>query len=235
MADDAAFPRHAAVQRDLRADDLLASARVRIATDRVGLARERVRRDAQGLVVRGRGHGRVGVELVDDVLRLVPPPLRRRRLGRDADGQDSVVHEMVKVGGLGGGDLDVGEPLDHTAADVAGDDQPHGEAVIRRERPPVLLPRDEHVVCGVERAVQRDRRAVRAVVALGQLAGGAAKVNVQLTLRVVAHARRAQQVGEPAAAPNGRRPSRRPPREADRLLDHVLLLAPVARADEENG
>mmetsp|Transcript_18663 Transcript_18663/g.62548 ORF Transcript_18663/g.62548 Transcript_18663/m.62548 type:complete len:682 (-) Transcript_18663:56-2101(-) len=234
VRDHSALPRDAAVERDLRADHLLAAARVRVPADGVQLPLEARGGDRQLLVVGRGGHGGVDVELVDDVVGLVPPALGGRRLRGDAHGEHAVIHEVVEVVRLGLGHLDGSEPLDHAPADVARDDEAHREAVVRHERAAVLLPGEHDVVRRVHDAVQRHRGAVGAVGPLGQLLRGPVEAHVQAALRVVLYARGEEHVAEAHAAPHGRGPGRRAPAEADGLLDHVLLLAAVPGAHEQD-
>ena len=74
--------------------------------------------EGQDLLVAWLRDGRVDVELVDDEVGLVPPALGRGALGVDELGQHAVVHVVEVVVALDRGDGDVGEPLDHAAADV---------------------------------------------------------------------------------------------------------------------
>lgn len=59
-------------------------------------------------------------------------------LGVDMGREDAVVLVMVVVVGLGGGDDDALDPLDHAAADAAGDDGADGEAVVGEQRLAIL-------------------------------------------------------------------------------------------------
>ena len=57
--------------------------------------------------------GRVDVELVNDVVGLVPPALGGGALRVDELGEHAVVHVVEVVGALLGSHRDLGQPLDH--------------------------------------------------------------------------------------------------------------------------
>mmetsp|Transcript_28577 Transcript_28577/g.88427 ORF Transcript_28577/g.88427 Transcript_28577/m.88427 type:complete len:348 (+) Transcript_28577:1531-2574(+) len=229
------MPRPAAVERDLDADDLPAAAPVGVALHIIRLLHVF---QLEHLAVARRRDRRVDVELVDDVVRLEPPALGLGLLRRDVDGQDAVVLEVVVVVGARVRDLDLLEPLDHPAADEARDDDAEREAVVRLEPLAVLLPAEDDVVRLVHDVAERQRRAVRPVGARGELLVRAAEGDVAAVVPrrgVRRDAVRREDVREVAAAPLGHAEARRAPVEADGALDHVLLLAAVARADEEHG
>ena len=228
-------PRLAPVERHLDADDLAAAAAVGVALDVVRLA---AAGQVQHLAVAGPRDRGVDAQLVDDVVGLEPPALGLGLLGRHVHGQHAVVLEVVVVVRARVAHADLREPLDHAPADEAGDDDAHGEAVVRLEPLAVLLPADHDVVGLVHGVAQRHGRAVGAVGAGGQLLDGPAEADVAAVVprrRVRRDAVGGQDVGEVAAAPRRHAEAGGAPVEADRALDHVLLLAAVARADEEHG
>ena len=128
LIDLADIPVDATVPTDLDAADPAPTTSVRISGNLVLLID--LLGNAQSLVVVGLRDGRVDVELVEDVLGLVPPIALERFLGGDVRGEDAVVMVVVVILGLVRDDVDGGEPLDHTAADVAGNDETDGEAMI---------------------------------------------------------------------------------------------------------
>ena len=66
-----------------------------------------VRCQVDDLVVIRRRHGRVDVQLVEDVLRLVPPSAREALLGRDVWREDAIVVIVVVIPRLMLDDVDV--------------------------------------------------------------------------------------------------------------------------------
>ena len=78
----------------------------------------------------GLEHGRVDVDVVDDVLGLVPPALLVREVRVDVGRQHAVVEEVVVAVGRGRGDLHLAEPLDHAAADDAREQGAQRRAVV---------------------------------------------------------------------------------------------------------
>ena len=81
-------------------------------------------------------------------------------LGIHVRRQHPVVVEVVVVAGLLRADLDLGEPLHHAAADVAGDDEADGESVVRLQEFAVLLVRQNHVLRFVHCNIDGDARPV---------------------------------------------------------------------------
>ena len=79
--------------------------------------------------------GRVDVEVVDDVLWVVPPLLLRAGLvGLDLGRDDLVVPEVEVVLRLLVGDDNLVEPLDGPPTDLTGNDQPERKACESGER-----------------------------------------------------------------------------------------------------
>mmetsp|Transcript_12452 Transcript_12452/g.31806 ORF Transcript_12452/g.31806 Transcript_12452/m.31806 type:complete len:495 (+) Transcript_12452:1055-2539(+) len=218
-------PRLATVDRDLHADHLPPAARVAVAADRVGLLGLCERHHLQVARVRD---GRIDVELVDDVIGLVPPALGVGDLGSHMLGQHAVVVVVEEVVRLVGRHCDLVEPLDHAPSDVARDDQPQWEAVIRAKTLAVLLVGEEDVACRVHRREVIDRRAISA---FGHLLDADEAHMVGALLRSL-NAAVLEHVTQPHALPHGRAHAGGTPVEADRLRDQILLFAPVARADE---
>mmetsp|Transcript_12496 Transcript_12496/g.30326 ORF Transcript_12496/g.30326 Transcript_12496/m.30326 type:complete len:668 (-) Transcript_12496:2-2005(-) len=220
-------PGVATVEGDLHAADAAPAPRVRVASHRV-LGRRG--RELDHLAVRGRRHGRVEVELVEEVLGLVPPPVPVRDLLVHLGGQDAVVEEVVVVIALLLGDHDLGEPLDHAPADPSRDDHAHGVPVVGHQPLPVLLVRDDDVTERVHRMVVGERGPVEAV---GELVG-ALEAHEVGALRARLDARLDQEVPERNAGPVGARGPGGAPVEANGLLGHVLLFAAVARARDSD-
>mmetsp|Transcript_16157 Transcript_16157/g.51567 ORF Transcript_16157/g.51567 Transcript_16157/m.51567 type:complete len:360 (+) Transcript_16157:1845-2924(+) len=218
-------PRLAAVERQLHADDFAAASGVGVAANGVFLA---LAREGNNLQMARVGDGRVDVELVDDEVGLVPPALGGRTLGVHKLGQNPVVHEVEVVVRLLGGHRNVGEPLDHAAANVAGNDEAERVAVVRGQALAVLLVREDEVAGRVHRHVPRDRRAVAAQ---GHHLG-ADKADMVCAVGGLLHAALEQHVAQQHALPDGGGDSRSAPAEADCLLYQVLLLAAIAGADE---
>jgi hypothetical protein len=148
--------------------------------------------------------------------------------------QDAVVLEMVVIVGLGGGDDDALEPLDHAATDAAGDDDAHREAVVRQQRLAVLHVGEHDVPRRVQGPLARDAGAVLGSPAAGEVLG-ALEAHVEGAALAGHDAAAAEHVAEARTAPHGRGHAGGAPVEAHRLLHHVLLLAPVARARQRHG
>ena len=92
MIEIAEGPRLATVRRDLHPNHLAPAAVVRVALDRVRLLLK-----GDDLKVARVGNRRVDVQLVDDEVGLVPPPLSIGDLGSHVFGQHAVVVEVEKV------------------------------------------------------------------------------------------------------------------------------------------
>mmetsp|Transcript_32498 Transcript_32498/g.77627 ORF Transcript_32498/g.77627 Transcript_32498/m.77627 type:complete len:530 (+) Transcript_32498:1316-2905(+) len=244
LVDFADLPVLSAVGRDLDTGDAPSAAGVGIAAHLVRAPD--VLGEVDRLAVIGRGHGRVNVELVEDVLGLVPPSSREGLLGGDVRGEDAVVVVVVVVLRLVLEDVDVGEPLDHAAADVAGDDESDREAVVRLEPLPIRLVGDEDIIRWIHRPRQRHARAVldelpprlvlerpRADLVRQVLVSD--ELNVLPRHVTLGHASGDEEVAEQDALPHVRGDAASAPVEPDRLADHVLLLPSVAGADEGDG
>mmetsp|Transcript_44921 Transcript_44921/g.143070 ORF Transcript_44921/g.143070 Transcript_44921/m.143070 type:complete len:478 (-) Transcript_44921:1469-2902(-) len=224
------LPRPPAVQGDLGPDDLGTSTDVGVAGHlHGGVGGRPLQREER--VVPGLEDGGVDVDVVDDVLRLVPPALGFGPPRVDVRRQDPVVEEVVVVLGGPVGDPNLAQPLDHPRAGASRQQDPEGEAVVGEQVLAIVLEGEQHVALAVQGPADRDRSAVGAVGALRDLSLGARKVN-ELVLR--AHPRDAdarEDVAQPNAGPHAVRHGGRAPVEADGLLRHVLLLAAVAGAD----
>mmetsp|Transcript_21658 Transcript_21658/g.73628 ORF Transcript_21658/g.73628 Transcript_21658/m.73628 type:complete len:235 (-) Transcript_21658:738-1442(-) len=153
--DVAQAPRQAVVERDLHARHLAPAAAVRVALHSVRALLVVTRHGELLLVVRV-PDGAVNVELVEDVLGLVPPVLLRGQLGVHVWRNDPVVVEVVEVIRLARGHRQLLEPLHHAPADVARDDDAHGEAVVWAQPLAVVLVGEDDVVVWVERHRERD-------------------------------------------------------------------------------
>ena len=92
---------------------------------------------------------------------------RHKAAQREEAAARLVVVVVVPVVGALAADVNVAQPLDHAAANPAGDEHSAWEAVVRVQELAVLLVRDQHVAAGVHCVRVRHVRAVRAVVALG--------------------------------------------------------------------
>ena len=231
------------VRRQLHARDPPPAPRVGVPPHLVGPPDALLQVD--DLVVVRRRHRRVDVQLVEYVLRLVPPPPREALLGRDVRGEDAIVVVVIVVLRLVLDDVDVREPLDHAAADVPRYDEPHREAVVRLQPLAVGLVRDQDVVRGVHRAGERDRRAVLDELPPRLVLEGSGTDLVRQVLPPdelhvlaphvpVPHARGEEEIAQRHALPHVRGHAPGAPVEPDRLPDHVLLLPPVAGAHERH-
>mmetsp|Transcript_12285 Transcript_12285/g.25895 ORF Transcript_12285/g.25895 Transcript_12285/m.25895 type:complete len:505 (-) Transcript_12285:513-2027(-) len=112
--------------------------------------------DWELFVVKRGCHGRVDVELVEDVFGAVPPFFGEGLFRGDMGRKDTVVVVVVVILGFVFDDVDFLEPLDHSATDVAGDDQTDGIAVIGLQFFPIGLKGDHDVVGGVHGAGERN-------------------------------------------------------------------------------
>ena len=182
----------------------------------------------------GRGDDRVDVELVDDVLRLVPPPLDLGDLGIHVRREHAVVHVVVVVVGLLPLHHNLLEELDHAATDETRDDHPDREAVVWRQVPAVVLVGDEDVIGGIHGVLHLQGGPVGAVGALRELLLGAAEGDVLGAVLWRLGADVVEEVAEAHARPVAGRDASGAPVEPDRLLDHVLLLAAVPGADQRD-
>mmetsp|Transcript_14041 Transcript_14041/g.34308 ORF Transcript_14041/g.34308 Transcript_14041/m.34308 type:complete len:778 (-) Transcript_14041:634-2967(-) len=184
-----------AVERQLHARHLPPAARVRVALHRVGLGRGV---EGYHLAVAWRGDDAVDVELVEEVLWLVPPPLLVRpflvHLGR----KDAVIEEVIVVVRLLLSHLDLCEPLDHAPADPARDDEPAGVPVVGHEALASLLIGDDDVPEGIHGV---GRCHARAVVAVGQLVR-THEAHILRSLPVSLDARLLQDVAQRHALPD---------------------------------
>jgi len=144
-----------------------------------------------------------------------------------------VVHEVVEVIALLVGHGDALDELDHTAADVARDDDAERKAVVRGEPLAVLLVGQDDVVGRIHGPEHADARSVDALVALGKLVLGPVEPDVLVVGDAIGRdAAQLEDVPEADAGPRRARRSVGPPGEPDRLLVHVLLLAPVSGTGE---
>mmetsp|Transcript_52167 Transcript_52167/g.138523 ORF Transcript_52167/g.138523 Transcript_52167/m.138523 type:complete len:487 (+) Transcript_52167:1563-3023(+) len=217
----------AAVHRQLDADHLAAAARVAVALDRVLLA---VALERKQLLVGGVRDRRVDVELVDDVVGLVPPALSVGDLGGDVLGQHAVVIEVEEIVTLRLGHANLCQPLDHAAADVPRDDQSQRVAVVGRQPLAVLLIGEHDVARRVHGGEPVDRRAVPP---LGHRLGADEAHVVRAVVRRF-DAALEQHIAEQHSLPHGACVAGGAPVEADGLLAQVLLLTPVARAHQRH-
>ena len=228
------LPAETSVEGELATDHLASAATVGVSLEGVRLLSHR--NDFVGRRVRD---GAVNVELVDDVFRLEPPAFLGRGLRVNVRRQDSVVVEVVKVVALAIGDFNFGEKLNHTTANVTGDDDSHGETVVRMKFGAVLLKGDEHVTRRIERGLHVDGRAVGSWstvligVILRELVLRAAEADVARARAGLVNAGAVEEQTKRNTSPV-RVPDRtRSPREADGRLDEVLLLSSVTGADDE--
>mmetsp|Transcript_24664 Transcript_24664/g.65891 ORF Transcript_24664/g.65891 Transcript_24664/m.65891 type:complete len:450 (-) Transcript_24664:71-1420(-) len=225
------LPALALVQRDLRADHLQPAAGVRVARHPQGRVLARVEHG----VVPGLEHGGVDVEVVDDVLVLVPPSLGRGQLRVHVRRQHPVVEEVVVV--LRGlvRHPHLAEPLDHAPADAPWQQRAQRGAMVGGEQLAVLLESQEHVALAVHGPTHVNRGAVGARLALRQLAWRTLEVHVAVFGSSLGNPDVLQQVAEAHACPDAVGYPPRAPVEANCLLGHVLLLAAIASADKTDG
>mmetsp|Transcript_22372 Transcript_22372/g.43589 ORF Transcript_22372/g.43589 Transcript_22372/m.43589 type:complete len:546 (+) Transcript_22372:483-2120(+) len=225
------LPGLAPVERDLRPDDLQASAHISVATDLHGLGRTWPVCPEEGVVLRLE-HGGVDVDVVDDILGLVPPALLVRQLCVHVGRQHAVVEEVVVTFARRVRHLHLAQPLDHAPTDDAGQQRAQRRAVIRSQPLTVLLEGQQGFTLFVQGPAHVDGGAILAVFAGGQLALRAGKVHMAVLLADLRHTKRREDVAEAHARPDAVANSGAAPVEADSFLRHVLLFAAVASADE---
>mmetsp|Transcript_12928 Transcript_12928/g.37238 ORF Transcript_12928/g.37238 Transcript_12928/m.37238 type:complete len:229 (-) Transcript_12928:328-1014(-) len=138
------LPMNTAIDRDLHTSDHSAASRVSISRNVVGLVN--IGGNGKLFVVQRGSNSRVDIELVEDVLWLVPPSVLKRLLGGDVGRQDSVVMIVVVVLGFVRNDIDCLEPLDHATTDVSRNDQTDRVSVIREQLGAVGFKSDHDIV-----------------------------------------------------------------------------------------
>mmetsp|Transcript_31111 Transcript_31111/g.69121 ORF Transcript_31111/g.69121 Transcript_31111/m.69121 type:complete len:268 (-) Transcript_31111:124-927(-) len=150
-------------------------------------------------------------------------------------GHHAVVVVVVEVVGLGLGHSDLRQPLDHAAADEAGDNDADGEAMVGSQPAPVLLVGHYNVRGQVHSLGVGEGGAVGAVITLGQLTLGTSEGHEVGSLIWSLDASLQQNITQPDASPVCGTGGAGSPVEANRLLHHILLLATVARTDQGDG
>ena len=61
-----------------------------------------------------------------------------------------VIVEVVVILGFHGLQVNVGDPLDHSAPDISWDDQAHGKAMVRGQKSAVVHVCNENVLGGIQ-------------------------------------------------------------------------------------
>mmetsp|Transcript_80791 Transcript_80791/g.254928 ORF Transcript_80791/g.254928 Transcript_80791/m.254928 type:complete len:532 (-) Transcript_80791:377-1972(-) len=223
-------PGVAVVERHLEAVDGAAGSVVGVAAHLV-----RGLREGDLLAVRGRPDRGVHVAVVDGVGRVLPDlVLRRLVLGGDVLGEHAVVEDVVVALALLLRDADLREPLDHPAADVAGDEQAHRIAVVGVQQLPVHHEGQHDGAGRVHHGPARVGGAIGGV-ALRHLTRRALEVDPVGALLLALDADVLHQRPQRHARPDRGRGRRAARVEADALLDQVLLLAAVPRARQRHG
>ena len=144
LIDLAYLPMLAAIGGNLNAGNTTSTARV-------GIPAHLERRTDTGgkinglIVIRSR-HGRVNVQLVEDVLWLVPPTTRQTLLGGNVRRQNTIVMIMVMILRFMLQYINVGKPLDHTSTDISRDDKSDGKAMIWLQSLSIGFVRDNNVI-----------------------------------------------------------------------------------------
>mmetsp|Transcript_19929 Transcript_19929/g.49491 ORF Transcript_19929/g.49491 Transcript_19929/m.49491 type:complete len:799 (+) Transcript_19929:251-2647(+) len=222
------LPDVAAVEGDFDAGDAVAVAGVAVAFHGVFGAGG----DGEGVIVARVDDSGVDVELVEKVFGGVPPSVFVRDLLVNLGGEDAVVEEVVVVVRLLVSDDNLGDPLDHAAADPAGDEHAERVAVVGLEELAVLLESKHDVVSGVQRLGEREGCAV---VSLRKNVGALHADVVASGFVDAVHAGLEEDVAEHNAGPEGGGSSSGAPVETDSLLRHVLFLAAVSSTGEGDG
>mmetsp|Transcript_37678 Transcript_37678/g.64262 ORF Transcript_37678/g.64262 Transcript_37678/m.64262 type:complete len:501 (+) Transcript_37678:1389-2891(+) len=244
LVDLAHLPVLSAVGGDFDTGDTTSASSVGITSNLVSASN--VSREVDGLIVIGRGHGRVDVEFVEDVLRLVPPSSSQTLLRSDVGRQDAVVVVMVVVLRLVLQDVDVSEPLNHTATNVSGNDEAHGETVIGLKLLSIGLVRNENIVGGVHGARQRNGRSILHKLApwlVLERSGSnlVRKILMSNEFNMLAghvallDAGSEEKITKEHSLPNIGRDTSGAPVESNGLTNHVLLLTAISGAHESYG
>mmetsp|Transcript_26652 Transcript_26652/g.62603 ORF Transcript_26652/g.62603 Transcript_26652/m.62603 type:complete len:358 (+) Transcript_26652:1218-2291(+) len=116
-----------------------------------------VLRNRHFFVVERRRHGRIDVELVENIFRSVPPLFLQRLFRCDVWRKDTVVMVMVMVLRFVRNYVDLLQPLDHSTADVTWDDETHRVTVVWEQLSSVGLICDENIISGIHCASEGNR------------------------------------------------------------------------------
>eukprot|EP00963_Diacronema_lutheri_P000495 scaffold25_cov342-Pavlova_lutheri.AAC.71 len=199
------MPRFAVIKRYLYADHFSPPSRVRIAFHDVGPTGV-VQLDH--LFVGGVSDHGVDVQVVDDVVGLVPPSFRICFLRIHVRGQDSIVEEMIVVLRLLAGYFDVFQPLHHSSPDPAWNDDTNRIPVVGSEAAAVISLRE------VVRSSEAD---------------------IPCSLLLLFDAAVQEDVSQPHTGPHRAGRGAGSPVETFRLLDHVFFFPPISCTDEHHG
>mmetsp|Transcript_22664 Transcript_22664/g.46629 ORF Transcript_22664/g.46629 Transcript_22664/m.46629 type:complete len:360 (+) Transcript_22664:1222-2301(+) len=130
------LPRLARIQGDLCSDDLVTSTSVTVSGDLDGFGQVLL---FHKRVVTRLEHRRVDVHVVDDILRLVPPPLCISKIGINMGREHAVVEVMVMVLGRLVRDPHAREPFDHPATDATRQQRSQRKAMVRGKQLSILF------------------------------------------------------------------------------------------------
>mmetsp|Transcript_52754 Transcript_52754/g.97641 ORF Transcript_52754/g.97641 Transcript_52754/m.97641 type:complete len:297 (+) Transcript_52754:1773-2663(+) len=179
-------------------------------------------------------HGRVEIDVVDDVLWFVPPALLCGKLSINMGRQDPVVKEVVMVLRWLVGDGDCGEPLDHSATNASWEKSSQRCSVVRSEPFTILLEREQHVTFTVQGPTNVNGSTILTCFTLWQLSQRSIKVDVSVFLACLCDPQCCKEVTQANTRPNTVANCCRSPVEANSLLAHVLLHAAIASTDESH-
>mmetsp|Transcript_53943 Transcript_53943/g.88983 ORF Transcript_53943/g.88983 Transcript_53943/m.88983 type:complete len:392 (-) Transcript_53943:605-1780(-) len=137
----AQLPSLAVVERDLHTRHFRPTTRVCISANQISLFIS-----AYKCIMPGVGNCRVDVELIEEILRLVPPSFSLCQLSIHMWRHDAVVKEMIVVvrGLFGHGD--VGHPLDHPPTNPTWNDNAQWVSVVCSQIDAIHLPGDQHII-----------------------------------------------------------------------------------------
>mmetsp|Transcript_23108 Transcript_23108/g.92433 ORF Transcript_23108/g.92433 Transcript_23108/m.92433 type:complete len:321 (-) Transcript_23108:758-1720(-) len=220
------LPDLASIEGNFHTSDLPTASRISISSHRV------VRRlgELKDLIMIRRTNSGIYIQLVEQVLRLVPPTLLLGKLSVYMWGHDSVVEEVVEVVRRLILNRYVLQPLHHTSTNPPGDDNSHGETMVSRQPHSILLVRDDYLAEGIHCSGKVNGCAVspvrQALILYSDEAHMSRFVHPDPSLQ--------QKVPQTHACPQVSGYRTRTPTEANRLLRHVLLLTPVPGAYESH-
>mmetsp|Transcript_10612 Transcript_10612/g.14314 ORF Transcript_10612/g.14314 Transcript_10612/m.14314 type:complete len:345 (-) Transcript_10612:525-1559(-) len=202
--------------------------------------------DAQCFVVVRLGDSRVDVELVENVLRLVPPAAREGLLCGDVGRQNTIVVVMIVILGLVFNDVDFCKPLDHSASNVTRNDETDRISMIGLEDFTISFIGNKDVVGRVHGASKRNGSTVFDKLAPLLVREGTGtnlvgkilntnKLDMFATHVLLRDSGLEEEIAKHDTLPDVGGNTAGTPIEANCLTDHVLLLAAISSANKSHG